>query len=111
MNPQHVRRSFERWHWGIFAASSFLLCLTASSAQAIDYANSFDQWSTTGSQGENNWFYGYYNFSTDTNGLYEGTEFIPFTNSAGPAGGPVSPDGNHWRGPELFWDLTSAGSG
>jgi hypothetical protein len=73
------------------------------------YADSLIDWSTTGTQGRKNWFYGYYNLTQDGNANYETADFIPFTNSAGPAGGPVDPDGNHWSGTQ--WDLTAAASG
>jgi hypothetical protein len=73
------------------------------------FADSSDDWSATGTQGENNWFNGYYNLTQDADGQYATADFIPFTNSAGPGGGPVEPDGNHWSGTQ--WDLTSEASG
>ena len=72
-------------------------------------ADSFDDWSTTGTQGENNWSNGYYNLTQDADGTYAVDDFIPFTNSAGPDGGPVAPDGNHWRDDPRQWDLTPSG--
>ena len=35
------------------------------SLPAQEIADSFDDWSTTGTQGENNWFYGWYNLTED----------------------------------------------
>ncbi len=70
-------------------------------------ADSRDQWSTTGTQGENNWFNGYYNLTADDDGAYQTSDFMAFRNEAGPAGGPVAPDGNHWDGTK--WDLIAGG--
>ncbi len=72
-------------------------------------ADSVIDWSTTGTQGENNWFNGLYNLTTDSDGIYQTDDFVPFTNSAGPTGGPVSPDGNHWSEGGT-WDLTPSGA-
>jgi len=79
-------------------------------------ADSFDEWSTTGTQGENDWFWGYYNFTQDLDGIYDPEEdYIEFTNSCGAGGdpcaegGPVDPAGNHWTG--TSWDMTQAQSG
>jgi len=72
------------------------------SAQPI--ADSAADWSTEGVQGEKNWFYGYYNKTTDEDPGYETDDFIEFTNEFGAGGGEVSVDGNHWAGGH--WDLT-----
>ncbi len=72
------------------------------------FADSSDDWSFTGTQGENNWYNGYYNLTQDADGVYQTADFTPFTNDAGPAGGPVEVDGNHWDGQK--WDLDSAGA-
>jgi len=77
-------------------------------------ADSFDEWSTIGEQGENDWYYGYYNFTLDADGIYEADDFIEFTNSCGAGGGPcdeggpVDPFGNHWSGTN--WDLHATGA-
>jgi hypothetical protein len=86
-----------------------VLAFAAPHAGAQVIADSFDDWSAAGSQGENNWFYGYYNLTLDGDQSYEADDFIEFTNSAGPGGGPVAPDGNHWTGAQ--WDLLGAASG
>ncbi len=78
-------------------------------AAAAVIADSYDDWSTSGTQGQRNWIHGYYNKTTDANGTYAMGDFVAFTNTAGPAGGPVSPTGNHWTG--VQWDLTDAGNG
>jgi hypothetical protein len=72
-------------------------------------ADSFDDWSTTGTQGERNWFNGFYNLTLDGDSSYQADDFVEFTNTAGPAGGPVDPFGNHWTGTQ--WDFTQAASG
>ncbi len=68
-------------------------------------ADSLSDWSATGTQGEKNWFNGYYNLTLDDDGVYQKTDFIPFTKSDG----PVEPDGNNWSGTQ--WDLTTEASG
>ncbi len=68
-------------------------------------ADSVADWSTSGTQGENNWYYGYYNYTDDGDHSYDADEFIPFTNEFGASGGAVEPDGNHWTG--SLWDMDS----
>ena len=70
-------------------------------------ADSRIDFTTTGTQGESGWFSGYYNLTTDADGTYDTSDFMAFTNSAGPGGGPVTPGGNHWDGTK--WDLESSG--
>jgi hypothetical protein len=72
-------------------------------------ADSQSDWSTSGTQGEKGWHYGYFNLTRDANKVYAAAEFTPFTNSAGPAGGAVSPGGNHWTG--QMWDLLGDAAG
>jgi len=83
--------------------------LLAGSVGAATIADSYNDWSATGTQGEKGWYSGYYNLSTDGNGVYGVNDFLAFTNSAGPGGGAVSPSGNHWTG--TMWDLNAAASG
>ena len=71
------------------------------------YADSLADWSSTGTQGENNWFNGYYNLTLDDDGSYQVADFMPFTNDAGPDGGDVELDGNHWTGTQ--WDINASG--
>ncbi len=73
-------------------------------------ADSSDDWSETGTQGERNWYNGYYNLTADDDGEYAVDDFEPFVNLAGPDGGPVEPDGNHWRDNPKQWDLTPSGA-
>ncbi len=68
-------------------------------------ADSVDDWSLTGEQGANGWSNGYYNKSLDDDATYTAGEFIAFENDAGPDGGDVAVDGNHWTG--TIWDLTT----
>jgi hypothetical protein len=87
-----------------------------------ELAVSFIDWSATGTQGEKNWFYGFYNLTQDTdddppanNNVYQADDFTEFTNSCAgdggpcPGGGPTDPAGNHWTGGQ--WDMTTAGTG
>ncbi len=59
-------------------------------------ANSETEFS--GVQGQNNWQYGYWDFSADADGQYAASDFTPFPNSAGPYG----PD-NFWNGTSWHW--------
>jgi len=61
---------------------------TASIASAhpafTTVADSAADWSVTGKQGEKNWFYGYYNRTTDPDKTYQPTDFIAFPHDPGP---------------------------
>ena len=50
----------------------------------------------SGTQGVSNWFYGYWNKGTDSDGFYGDTEFVPFPNAVGPFGAA-----NFWDGAAL----------
>ena len=52
----------------------------------------------SGTQGQNNWFYGYYNKTTDLGGRYQTNDFIAFPNDEG----PHSPY-NFWNGASWKW--------
>ena len=53
--------------------------LVESGNPAHSLADSFDDWSPTGNQSEKNWFYGYYNRTTDTAVPgYQPGDFIQF---------------------------------
>jgi len=110
-------------------SASILLALAALAGLASPLfgqgaiADSSDDWSTTGTQGENGWSSGVYDLTADAGGTYAAADFTPFRNACGaggaacPEGGDVSVDGNHWRGPvparpaepgdEARWDLTA----
>ncbi|MGQ9589817.1 MAG: lamin tail domain-containing protein [Planctomycetota bacterium] len=81
----------------------------AGALEAQTIADSVADWSATGTQGEKGWYSGYYNYTRDVNHAYAVSDFVPFTNSAGPGGGPVSPSGNHWTG--SAWEMTLEASG
>ncbi|MCZ6794106.1 MAG: lamin tail domain-containing protein [Planctomycetota bacterium] len=83
--------------------------LLGSTLRAEVVADSWSDWSSSGTQGENGWWNGYYNLTRDPGGTYQVRDFIPFRNTAGPGGGAVSPTGNHWTGSS--WDLLGAASG
>ncbi len=62
------------------------------------FADSLADWSSTGTQGEKNWFNGYYNLTQDGDGEYQVEDFQPFLNdgSGVPETDPV--EVNHWNG-------------
>ena len=74
--------------------------------ELVPIADSSFDWSTSGTQGEKNWFYGYYNYTLDGDGPYDPDDFEPFVND-GP--GPVDILGNHWTGSR--WDLKNPQDG
>ena len=69
-----------------FAWCGFVLAVAlsvATSGFAATVADSVDEWSLDGMQGENGWFYGYYNLTLDQeegDGDYQFEDFIPFLN-------------------------------
>ncbi len=80
-------------------------------------ASSQNDWSVTGTQGENGWSYGYHDVRADVetrNGQYDTSDFIPYLNdgtnvvSADPAIGGWKTSTNHWNG--SIWDLTDNGA-
>lgn len=112
-----------RYRFSLYTFFFVVASLLCGNAEALDVvADSFEEWSVTGTQGERGWFWGYYNLSADGDGVYESRDLLLFQNACGPGGTPcpeggaVSVDGNHWRGPvpadppepgdEPRWDLT-----
>ena len=80
-------------------------------------ADSALDWSATGTQGENNWLYGYYDQKGDVdsgNGAYDEDDFTEFlfdgsgAVSADPAPGAWALSPNHWNG--TIWDLLNNGT-
>ena len=63
---------------------------SAPAASAAVIADSVADWSTTGTQGEDGWRNGYYNYTTDANHAYQTGDFIQF-------------DSQYWTGTQ--WDL------
>src|SRR5690606_34506459 len=108
----HMLRSRARGRVALCVVGAWLALPGAARADVI--ADSLDEFSMTGTQGENGWFNGYYNFTADGDGLYSAGEFIEFTNSCGnggspcPDGGPIDPAGNHWA-TNRTWDLHTGG--
>lgn len=64
----------------------------------VTNADSIADWSTTGVQGENDWSYGYFNKSTDANGIFELGEMTPFPSD----GAGYSPT-DFWDGAKWDW--------
>ncbi len=91
-----------------------LSCVLPGHVGADEIANSFDDWSPDGVQGENNWTHGWYNFTLDDeegDGEYSVEEFIPFLNDES---FEVTPDGlSHWDGVQwrLYRDGEDFGGG
>jgi hypothetical protein len=82
-----------------FLLMSFILCGVATPALAATVADSFDDWSADGTQGENGWFNGWYNLTADeldADGVYQAADFRPFVNDGS---GVIDPEGlNQWDG-------------
>ncbi len=55
--------------------SSFRLTVTDDPPPVPPIADSAADWSTTGTQGEKNWFNGYYNKTQDADGIYQQADF------------------------------------
>jgi len=93
--------------WRRYLAVSMLLAASQGApGVAATLADSAADWSVTGTQGEKNWYNGFFNLTADDDQVYSATDFVPFTNEGA---GETSPDGNHWNG--NYWDMTSAASG
>lgn len=71
-------------------------------------ADSIQDWSVDGVQGENGWTNGFYDLTNDPDSNYATDDFQPFFSEFGPGGGQVEPDGNHWKG--AVWDMSDANS-
>jgi len=56
-----------------------LLALSTATSHAAVIADSQAQWTTTGAQGQNGWFNGYYNRTLDANGVYDSSDLTLFT--------------------------------
>jgi hypothetical protein len=99
---------------GSTIAFSFLVLALAGIARAQNtIADSLADWSTTGTQGEKNWYYGYYSLTDDqTNGdgVYSVDDFSEFFNDGTNVvdGTPGAISVNQWNG--TFWDLNSGGN-
>jgi len=67
----------------LFAGAAVALALSITGARAAVIADSFDDWSVTGTQGEKNWYNGYYDRTNDPEGddEYEADNFIEFSPS------------------------------
>ena len=94
----------------VLVACCFLVSSLGNSLQAQNViADSADDWSSSGTQGENNWSNGYYNLTEDElvdEGIYQAEDFIEFENLGA---GAVDPFGNHWTGTQ--WQLFDGAPG
>ena len=90
-----------RSRWPVTLIGLVATAMAAGQAAAAVIADSFDGWSATGTQGQNSWFNGYYNYTTDLDATYQTADFTAFLNDGS---GIISP-ANHWDGTN--WRLTS----
>ncbi len=67
-------------------------------------ADSVADWSAAGAQGFRGWLYGYYNKTTDANGVYQTNDFVPFPRDAGQSYGV----NNYWNGSAWRWPSATA---
>ena len=74
---------------------SIAIVTPPSTAQTI--ADSVADWSTSGTQGQNGWFSGYYNLTRDGDRSYDTDDLILFSRA------------QHWTGSQ--WDLLAASAG
>jgi hypothetical protein len=79
-------------------SSTFTAAIETADAGDVVVADSVADWSLTGTQGERNWYYGYYNRSTDADGVYQATDFIAFPRDNGPPSAS-----NFWTGTGWDW--------
>ncbi|RIK75895.1 MAG: hypothetical protein DCC68_20425 [Planctomycetota bacterium] len=99
-SPRRRARLPGNRQWLFVAALAFAATFARTNpAQAVDLANSFNDWSFSGNQGENDWFYGYRNFTLDGGGAYDYlNHFIPFFNDGTNVISPTNQwTGDHWR--------------
>ncbi len=78
----------------------------------VKIASSINDWSTTGTQGEKGWSYGYYNHTLNLDGAYEEELFIEFVNDGSDVRPDpwdnLDPDTNAWNGTN--WRLGATGA-
>jgi hypothetical protein len=97
-----------------FLGGLLLLVVYGLPARGAVIADSVEDWSTDGVQGENGWIYGWYNLTLDEeegNGEYNVEDFNPFVNDGSQI---VDPEGlNQWDGIQyrLYRDGEGEGAG
>src|SRR5262249_26536060 len=79
-------------------STTFTATLDTAEHSSRLLADSIADWSCSGTQGEKNWFYGYYNRTADPGGVYQSTNFVAFPRDNGPPG-----PGNFWNGVDWNW--------
>jgi hypothetical protein len=111
LTPTGVCGAFQDWTDGSFDYLT-IRQTTADPLAVIVLADSMGGWSVTGTQGDNGWFYGYYDVKVDVetgDGVYAADEFTEFLNDGS---GIITSDDtigawktatNHWDG--NAWDL------
>ncbi|MEX2186259.1 MAG: PEP-CTERM sorting domain-containing protein [Pirellulales bacterium] len=108
-SPRRRANTIQCCRFLLLAAAAFLaLFASASRSHAVTLADSFNDWSFSGTQGENDWIYGYRNFTLDGGGAYDfTTSFIPFLND----GTGVIGAGNQWTGDHWRLEANPGGTG
>jgi len=79
-----------------FCDSSTFTAKILTTGGASIVADTLADWSVSGTQGELNWTYGYFNATTG--GVYATSKFIPFPSGTGPHA-----SGNFWNGEAWKW--------
>jgi hypothetical protein len=77
-------------------ASGFTAQIETADPANTTVADSVADWSTSGTQGEKNWYYGYYNRTTDPGGVYAAGDFIQFPRNPGAWSANNFWDGSKW---------------
>ncbi len=85
-----------RYDDGFVAYLNGVEVIRKNTAQTGDIADSIAEFS--GTQGQYNWFYGYYDKTVDANQTYQSQDFIQFPSSPGPYG-----SANYWTGSSWDW--------
>lgn len=78
--------------------STFTATIRTADAVTVVVADSVADWSVSGTQGEHNWFYGYYNRTLDLISGYQQGDFLAF-----PRDGGGHSAGNFWNGTTWDW--------
>jgi len=78
--------------------ATFTATIRTADPLVAPVADSIADWSYSGTQGEKNWFYGYYNVTEDTFPGYQTTNFTAFPSDNGPPSAF-----NFWDGEKWIW--------
>ncbi|MCX4025149.1 RHS repeat protein [Endozoicomonas sp. SM1973] len=82
-------------HGDLYISISAVERAKNQSTQPINLADSKKDWSVIGEQGQNGWYYGYFDYENDKDKIFLPSEFIPFATQ-------------YWTGDK--WDLSKSGA-